>query len=927
MFNNAYILNKSASNPGALVLGTNNAERMRIDGTTGYLGIAAAGIFTTASGPQSMLDITKNAIAMSESDANGITLNNLTAAANNAQQFSPAIRWLGYGWKTTATAASQPVDFRSYVVPVQGAANPTGYLTFESNINGAGYTNLFNITSAGSVGIGTTNPTSSRLHIADSIVTTGNSILATSDSLTSGNLVSLQSTGSAAASNTQTVLNIATSGANNNQTTFGMQVSNSHSGTTTTNVAAQFNATNGTTANESIRVSPMSANTSTALNIQAMSGGVANTGVNIVSVAGGSTTNYGINIGAITGVNTATNTAINVAAMTGTGASVTGLNISKSSATGATNYGINIGGLNGAAATSNTGIYVASVDSSTATNYQINTAPITATAGASSYGISLGGATGTAAGSNNYGIKIGTINSTGTANYGLNILSPTGATHNSSLVIGNAVTTAGSWALYSADTNNSYFAGNVGIGTTAPAGTLDVEGGTAASGNGTSINIYAQNGNAAGMPTNGGNIVLMPGTGGSGGSSGNVGIGTAAPAGVLDVRGGTALTTGANGTPINIYAQNGNAGGSATNGGNIILMPGTKFGGGNDGNVGIGTTDPAGYKLNINGTGYLNSASWTYGSDRRLKENINYITEGGLDKIMQLKPASFDYINGDKNNLGFIAQDVQTVIPEAVAITNPVTGMLGLKTDFVIPYLVNGMQEQQTEISAQTENIVSLQLKTDTNITTFTGLQNSVDENLLLIQGKLDKIDQTQKQVQNNIDQINPEIAAVQTMQTKLQDQMDLIAAQAQAASDFITTLDVSNILYKDASGNLALGEGKITVKDIEASGDIIAKNIEAANNLKGNNLELSSDVSGVGEIKEGQLESDPILTKAVTSGAKIYITPKGSQSLFEHFIFPLGAKASGCPQSGTKFSSRLVPHHKITIRIFIAAIEHFSFL
>ena len=71
--------------------------------------------------------------------------------------------------------------------------------------------------------------------------------------------------------------------------------------------------------------------------------------------------------------------------------------------------------------------------------------------------------------------------------------------------------------------------GNVAIGTTSPAGTLDVEGGTASSGNGTSVKVYAQNGQASGN-TNGGNIVLMPGTANGTGAAGAVGIGSASPA-------------------------------------------------------------------------------------------------------------------------------------------------------------------------------------------------------------------------------------------------------------------------------------------------------------------------------------------------------------------------------------------------------------
>jgi hypothetical protein len=134
------------------------------------------------------------------------------------------------------------------------------------------------------------------------------------------------------------------------------------------------------------------------------------------------------------------------------------------------------------------------------------------------------------------------------------------------------------------------------------------------------------------------------------------------------------------------------------------------------GNVGIGTTTPGTYKLNIAGTGYLGAAAWVYSSDRRLKQNISYLDgSSDLDKIMMLKPARFDYISGEKNQLGFIAQDVQNAIPEAV-VADAETGMLGLKTDFMIPYLVKGMQEQQGVIQDQQKRTDRLQAEKDAEI-------------------------------------------------------------------------------------------------------------------------------------------------------------------------------------------------------------------
>lgn len=66
----------------------------------------------------------------------GYILSNTTAAAAGAQQYSPRIRWRGFGWKTTATAASQSIDFYAEARPVQGTTAPTGLWALATQING-----------------------------------------------------------------------------------------------------------------------------------------------------------------------------------------------------------------------------------------------------------------------------------------------------------------------------------------------------------------------------------------------------------------------------------------------------------------------------------------------------------------------------------------------------------------------------------------------------------------------------------------------------------------------------------------------------------------------------------------------------------------------------------------------------------------------
>ena len=71
--------------------------------------------------------------------------------------------------------------------------------------------------------------------------------------------------------------------------------------------------------------------------------------------------------------------------------------------------------------------------------------------------------------------------------------------------------TDGIWKRAPANLSNIYYdEGKVGIGTSAPAGIFDVRAGTASTGSGTNINLWAENGAGSGN-TLGGNIILMPG--------------------------------------------------------------------------------------------------------------------------------------------------------------------------------------------------------------------------------------------------------------------------------------------------------------------------------------------------------------------------------------------------------------------------------
>lgn len=88
-----------------------------------------------------------NSLGVTQTNGYGWWLANTTAAAAGAQQISPSLVLEGQGWQTN-TSGSQSVKFKMDVLPVQGAANPTGNFAVGYSINGASYTNVFTIKSS-----------------------------------------------------------------------------------------------------------------------------------------------------------------------------------------------------------------------------------------------------------------------------------------------------------------------------------------------------------------------------------------------------------------------------------------------------------------------------------------------------------------------------------------------------------------------------------------------------------------------------------------------------------------------------------------------------------------------------------------------------------------------------------------------------------
>ena len=93
------------------------------------------------------------------------------------------------------------------------------------------------------------------------------------------------------------------------------------------------------------------------------------------------------------------------------------------------------------------------------------------------------------------------------------------------------------------------------------------------------------------------------------------------------------------------------------------------------------------------------ATSYNTSSDYRLKENVNPINDG-LSRLMKLNPCTFYFLE-DKNKRvdGFLAHEVQPIIPEAVTGEKDAVNAEGnpeyqaIDQSKIVPLLVASVQE------------------------------------------------------------------------------------------------------------------------------------------------------------------------------------------------------------------------------------------
>jgi hypothetical protein len=146
----------------------------------------------------------------------------------------------------------------------------------------------------------------------------------------------------------------------------------------------------------------------------------------------------------------------------------------------------------------------------------------------------------------------------------------------------------------------------------------------------------------------------------------------------------------------------------------------------------------------VTGTG------WSCSSDETLKTNILNITNG-LGIINQIQGVTYNWKadpNGTQQD-GFIAQDIQKILPELV--TTDSNGKLSLNKDGIMPYIIEAVKEQNgnidatnkqlavqgVQVSSLSDELVALTKKLDTLQQNFDNYKATTDKRIKDLEDKL----------------------------------------------------------------------------------------------------------------------------------------------------------------------------------------------
>lgn len=112
--------------------------------------------------------------------------------------------------------------------------------------------------------------------------------------------------------------------------------------------------------------------------------------------------------------------------------------------------------------------------------------------------------------------------------------------------------------------------------------------------------------------------------------------------------------------------------------------------------------------FNVNGALTQNGVPVQLTSDRKFKTNIKHL-ENSLEKVTQLNGVEYDRIDFKTHEVGLIAQEVESVVPDLVRVDNKGTKLVEYKN--LTALLVEAIKEQQKQITELKGTVQELSTK------------------------------------------------------------------------------------------------------------------------------------------------------------------------------------------------------------------------
>ena len=99
---------------------------------------------------------------------------------------------------------------------------------------------------------------------------------------------------------------------------------------------------------------------------------------------------------------------------------------------------------------------------------------------------------------------------------------------------------------------------------------------------------------------------------------------------------------------------------------------------------------------------YIRANEFYTRSDMRLKNNVEDLGDESLHKLNQIIPKSYRFKNDDLVHFGFIAQDVEKIYPNLVAVD--VDGMKSINYLEMIPLLLHKINDLERKVEELKNN-------------------------------------------------------------------------------------------------------------------------------------------------------------------------------------------------------------------------------